>query len=97
MSPKPLMNDIWRAGDTHQGFAAGLVWRALWLFVTLHTWLGGLSSRSRPTRRLDRRFEGRSRPPKPEWRIAPPVERRADEPFPAYRPRTPRGGGEGRA
>ena len=36
------------------------------------------------TRRLDRRAVARTRPPDPEWRIAPPVERREDEPFPAY-------------
>ena len=36
------------------------------------------------TRRLDRRAVARTRPPDPQWRIAPPVERREDEPFPAY-------------
>ena len=36
------------------------------------------------TRRLDRRAEVQSRPPDPEWRIAPPVERREGEPFPSY-------------
>ena len=36
------------------------------------------------TRRLDRRAATRSRPPDPEWRIAPPVERPDGAPFPAY-------------
>ena len=115
--PKEMMNDIWRAGDTHQGFAIGLVWWLLWLILTPYGWASGGAYRDaqtpeeirgastalligdlltattavlaiavavQATRRLDRRVERQSRPPKPEWRIAPPVERREDEPFPAY-------------
>jgi hypothetical protein len=115
--PKQIMNDIWRAGDTHQAFAIGTAWWALWLFSIPYGWITSGSYRRaetpeelrsastallvgdliavatavlaivvavQATRRLDRRAEGQSRPPKPEWQIAPPVERRADEPFPAY-------------
>ena len=54
------------------------------------------------TRRLDRRAVARTRPPDPAWRIAPPVERREDGPFPAYPACRvargfPRGCGEDRA
>jgi hypothetical protein len=115
--PKQIVNDIWRAGDTHQGFLIGTIWWTLWLLMTPYYWVAngmytdaqtpeeirtasatllvgdliGVTTAVlavmiaiRATRRLDRRAAARSRPPEPEWRILPPVEREADKPFPAY-------------
>ena len=115
--PKQIINDIWRAEDTHAGFAIGTIWWLLWIALTPYYWVANgmytdaqtpetirdasitllvgdvLSTAAavlavavaiRATRRLDRRAVKRSQPPDPEWRIAPPVERREGEPFPAY-------------